>query len=99
MANSADPDQMASEAIWSGFTLFVKAGHMQVQQDQGYEVSKCTKINLFEIEVKYCKEISCQKIRVTNKRTMMVLYRSPEQTALHTYCWSFSQVHCSKIFV
>ena len=38
---------------------------MQVQQDQGYEVLKCTKINLFEIEVKYCKEISCQKIRVT----------------------------------
>ena len=34
-----------------------------------------------------------------NKRTMMVLYRSPEQTALHTYCWSFSQVYCSKIFV
>ena len=34
-----------------------------------------------------------------NKRTMMVLYRSPEQTALHTYCWSFSQAHCSKIFV
>ena len=33
------------------------------------------------------------------KRTMMVLYRSPEQTALHTYCWSFSKVHCSKIFV
>ena len=22
----------------------------------------------------------------SNKRTMMVLYRSPEQTALHTYC-------------
>ena len=22
-----------------------------------------------------------------------------EQTALQTYCWSFSQVHCSKIFV
>ena len=34
-----------------------------------------------------------------NKRTMMVLYCSPEQTALQTYCWSFSQVHCSKIFV
>ena len=28
----------------------------------------------------------------------MVLYRSPEQTDLHIYCWSFSQVHCSKIF-
>ena len=36
MANSEDPDQLApSEAIWSGTTLFVKAGHIQVQQDQG----------------------------------------------------------------
>ena len=34
-----------------------------------------------------------------NKRTMMVLYRSPEQTDLNTYYLSFSQVHCSKIFV
>ena len=36
MANSADPDQMASEeANWSGATLFAKAGHIQVQQDKG----------------------------------------------------------------
>ena len=34
-----------------------------------------------------------------SKKTMMVLCCSPEQTALHTYCWSFSQVYCSKIFV
>ena len=35
MANSADPDQLASsEANWSGSTLFAKAGHIQVQQDQ-----------------------------------------------------------------
>ena len=34
MANSADPDQMASEqANWSGSTLFAKAGHILVQQD------------------------------------------------------------------
>ena len=33
------------------------------------------------------------------KRTMVVLYRSPDQTNLHIYCWSFSQVHCSRIFV
>ena len=34
MANSADPDQMASkEAIWSGSTLFAQAGYIQVQQD------------------------------------------------------------------
>ena len=36
MANSADPDQLASEeANWSGSTLFAKAGHIWDQQDQG----------------------------------------------------------------
>ena len=36
MANSADPDQMASEeANWSWSTLFAKTGHIQVQQDKG----------------------------------------------------------------
>ena len=36
MANSADPDQLASsEANWSGSTLFAKTGHIQVQQDKG----------------------------------------------------------------
>ena len=35
MTNSADPDQLASEeANWSGSTLFAKAWHIQVQQDQ-----------------------------------------------------------------
>ena len=33
MANSADPDQLASsEANWSGSTLFAKAGYIWVQQ-------------------------------------------------------------------
>ena len=37
MANSADPDELASseEANWSGSTLFAKAGNMRVQQDKG----------------------------------------------------------------
>ena len=36
MANSADPDQLASsEANWSGSTLFAKAGYIRVQQDEG----------------------------------------------------------------
>ena len=36
MANSADPDQVASpEANWSGYTLFAKAGYNLVQQDKG----------------------------------------------------------------
>ena len=35
MTNSADPDQLASEANWSGATLFTKAGYIRVQQKQG----------------------------------------------------------------
>ena len=36
MANSVDPDQVASsEANWSGSTLFAKAGHIPVQEDKG----------------------------------------------------------------
>ena len=34
MTNTADPDQLASsEANWSGSTLFVQAGYIQIQQD------------------------------------------------------------------
>ena len=34
MANSVDPDQLASsEAKWSGSTLFAKAGYIRIQQD------------------------------------------------------------------
>ena len=37
MANSADPDQLASsEANWSGSIQFAKAGYIRVQQDKGY---------------------------------------------------------------
>ena len=36
MADSAGPDQLASEeANWSGSILFAKAGYIQVQQDKG----------------------------------------------------------------
>ena len=35
MTNSAEPDQLASEANWSGSTLFAKTGYIRVQQDQG----------------------------------------------------------------
>ena len=36
MANSADPDQFASEkASWSGSTLFVKARYILAQQAKG----------------------------------------------------------------
>ena len=41
MANSADPDQLASsEANWSESTLFAKEGHIGVQQDQGWNKVK-----------------------------------------------------------
>ena len=36
MANSADPDQLASsEAKWSGSTLFAKAVYIRFQEDKG----------------------------------------------------------------
>ena len=36
MANSADPDQLASsEANWSESTLFPKTGYIRAQQDKG----------------------------------------------------------------
>ena len=36
MANSADPDLLASsEASWSESTLFAKAGYIRAQQDKG----------------------------------------------------------------
>ena len=36
MANSADPDHLASkEDNWSGSTWFAKAGYIQFQQDKG----------------------------------------------------------------
>ena len=34
MANNAAPDQLASEANWSGTTLFAKSGYIRVQQDK-----------------------------------------------------------------
>ena len=39
MANSADPDQLASsEANWSGSALFAKARYIRVQQDKGQPI-------------------------------------------------------------
>ena len=38
MTNSVDPDQLASEANWSGSMLFAKAGYIWDQQGQGYLV-------------------------------------------------------------
>ena len=36
MANSADPDQLASlEANWSGSALFSNAGYIRAKQDKG----------------------------------------------------------------
>ena len=36
MANSADPDQLASsEANWSGPSLLAKAGYSRVKHDKG----------------------------------------------------------------
>ena len=50
MANSADPDQLASsdlEAKWSGFTLFPKEGYIRVLQDKGYDFQNINCLQLF----------------------------------------------------
>ena len=39
MANSADPDQLASsETNWSGSTLFAQEGHIQVQHAENIDI-------------------------------------------------------------
>ena len=35
MADSADPDLLASSANWSGSALFAKAEYIRVQQNKG----------------------------------------------------------------
>ena len=48
MANSADPDQLASsEANWSGSTLFSKVGYIWVQQDKGFKILNVNILKLF----------------------------------------------------
>ena len=43
MANSADPDQLASsDANWSGPILFAMAGYILVQQDKGNQLKSET---------------------------------------------------------
>ena len=50
MANSADPDQLASEeANWSGATLFAKAGYILVQQDKGKLMTMSTLLGHFVV--------------------------------------------------
>ena len=40
MTKSADPDQLATEANWSGSTLFAKTGYILVQQDKDSKLKK-----------------------------------------------------------
>ena len=74
MANSAEPDQLASsEANWSGSAQFAKAEHIQVQQDKGLRLACWVKIstddvlNVFKIFFLYFAkkmsfDISCSKL-------------------------------------
>ena len=52
MANSADPNQLASEeANWSGSTPFAKAGHIWVQQDQGKNHPQVHSIQMTSLQI------------------------------------------------
>ena len=96
MANSADPDQLASsELIW---IYIVRNGRVYTDSaGQGLiklwlKKKKKNIIKYYIYKSYYCLirchgyEYFLKKNKKKNKRTMMVLYRSPEQTALQTYC-------------
>ena len=55
MANSPDPDQLASsEANWSESTLFAKAGYIQDQQDKGCKVYLMIILEFLLLKSYYC---------------------------------------------
>ena len=54
MANSVDPDQLASlEANWSGSTLIAKAGYIRVQQDKGWVTQNEKDLILWNVNLQY----------------------------------------------
>ena len=61
MANSADPDQLASEANWSGSALFAKAGDIRVHRTRVKEsiqvIDRYIKIPNYELLSVKCTEI------------------------------------------
>ena len=94
MANSADPDQLASsEANWSGSTLFAKAGYIRVQQDKGEQNNivargnwesigtrkKCFRENSLIMDLKHHKY---NQYRFKNSQT---LERNRQYTNCHNY--------------
>ena len=83
MANSADPDQLASsEANWSGPTLFAKAGYIWVQQDKGWQELKkhpCTeKLLLLIVDIIFPDKMSIQ---------MNIILNSPWKHTCCGYSW------------
>ena len=57
MTNCADPVQLASEANWSGSTLFAKAGRVLVQQDQGYSFATCNSRKWTQVQEIYVHKV------------------------------------------
>ena len=77
MANSADPDQLASsEANWSGSTLFAKAGYIGVQQDKGsIKYFNCLRQSSLVMQAEFWVQCSLEC-------HVMVKYISPEPLPL-----------------
>ena len=65
MANSADPDQLASsEANWSGSTLFAKAGYIWVQQDKDLTQNLNQTVYLFQSKSNISYKISILNVKI-----------------------------------
>ena len=104
MANSADPDQLASiEANWSGSTLFAKAGHIWVQQDKGINnwlyqeirINKCLNEVYVYLEGQEAST-SHQAVSSSDFRSWDPGFKSPwRQNSAH----DFMALHCTELFI
>ena len=97
MANSADPDQLASsEANWSGSTLFAKAVYIQVLQNKACPKTWNTSfynLHLFSILIPHMKfQIQNLSAKCVKQRDGW-LYEQPKMNLRSTYQNHISETH------
>ena len=95
MANSADPDQLAtSEANWSGSILFAKAGYIRGSVEQGLTFTTLW-ANSAEDNLKYfCQKTGTDILRrqfAWNVKAYFELLSA--ETIIQLYCSSFQMTN------
>ena len=87
MANSADPDQLASsEANWSGSTLFAKVGHIRVQQDKGsFHYNITLFISLYMVIINTFHQFSLSYMKFLMTQIYILIYTYVQNTKYHKW--------------